>query len=538
MHEKRPIAFYSKAISSHVLGRSVYEKELMAIVHAVRKWRNYLLRRIFLIRTDHRRLKYLLEQRVTIMEQERWIVKLLGFDYWIEYQPGKENKVADALSRLHGDLAAISCPKPTWLEEIHAEARNHLDLITLKESVARDHTIATKFTEKNGLIWFKGCLVIPSTSQYNQQIIHEFQNTPVGGHSGILRTYKRISANLFWIGMKRDIRNYIHQCDICQRHKYDTMMPAGLLQPLPIPERVWEDISMDFIDGLPNSNGFSTILVVANRLSKYGHFVALKHPYSAKLVAEIFVKEIACLHGMPRTIVSDRDPIFTSQFWEEFFRLQGSELRMSSAYHPQTDGQTEVLNRCLETYMRGFASSRQKQWSRWLPWAEYWYNTSYQTATQMTPFEVVYEELHPLNTIIESGTTTAAQVENNLCERDALLKSLRKNLQAAQDRMKLNSNRHRRKLEFEPSDFVYLKLQPFRQMSIRVRGNMKLSPRFYGPFRILARVGKVAYHLELLPHSRLHPVFHVSQLEKQLGQSDCTVAELPDITDDGVVVLV
>ena len=157
---------------------------------------------------------------------------------------------------------------------------------------------------------------------------------------------------------------------------------------------------------------------------------------------------------------------------------------MSSAYHPQIDGQTEVLNRCLETYLRCFASSRQKQWSHWLPCSVHYY---------------------------ESGCTTVAQIENNLCERDALLKSLQKNLQAAQDRIKLNSNCHRRELEFKPSDLVYLKLQPFQQMSIRLQGNMKLSPRFYGLFRILARVGKVAYHLELPPHSRLHPVFHVSQ---------------------------
>ena len=165
------------------------------------------------------------------------------------------------------------------------------------------------------------------------------------------------------------------------------MTPAGLLQPLPLPTCVWEDISMDFIEGLSTSYGFLVIMVVVDRLSKYGHFVAVKHSYSAKTIAELFVKEIARLHGMPCSIVSDRDPIFTSQFWVEYFRLQGSDLRMSSSYQPQMDGQTKVLNCCLEMYLHCYTSSRQKQWSRWLPLAEYWYNTSYQFAIQMTPFD-------------------------------------------------------------------------------------------------------------------------------------------------------
>jgi len=190
--------------------------------------------------------------------------------------------------------------------------------------------------------------------------------------------------------MKEEIQDYIWGCDTCQRNKSDTLSPAGLLQPLPILDHIWEDISMDFINSLPTSNGFSVILVVVDQLSKYGHFITLKHPYSAKTVDEVFVKEVAHLHGMPRSIVSDRDPVFTSQFWAEYFRLQGSKLRMSLVYHLQTDGQTEVLNHCLETYLHCFVGTKQKQQFKWLPWAEYWYNTSYHTATYMTPFEAVY----------------------------------------------------------------------------------------------------------------------------------------------------
>ena len=229
-------------------------------------------------------------------------------------------------------------------------------------------------------------------------------------------------------------------------------------------------------------NGFSIIIVVVDRLSKYGYFIALKHPYSAKTVAEVFVKEVVCLHGMPRSIVSDRDPIFTSQFWSKYFRLQGSKLSMSSAYHPQTNGQTEVLNRYLETYLHCFTGSKQKQWLKWLPWAEYWYNTSYHTATRTTPFEVVYGRAPIIVHNYEHGATAVVEVDQSLKERDEMLKLLKENLVTAQNWMKISEDRHRRELEFEPGDFVYLKLQPFRQLTIRTRGNMKPSPHFYGPY--------------------------------------------------------
>ena len=258
----------------------------------------------------------------------------MGYDYDIEYRPGRENMAADALSRLHGELVSITYPQPIWLADIQREAQTDSKLTAMREALSKNPSSNHGYEVRGEQLWFKGRLVLPQNSRFKNALLHEFHDTPIGGHLGIFRTYKRVAASFYWVGMKKDIQDYVQRCDVCQRNKHDSLAPAGLLQPLPIPDRVWEDVSMDFIEGLPSSNGFSVILVVVDRLSKYGHFIALKHPYTAKGVAEIFLKEVVRLHGMPRSIVSDRDPIFTSQFWSEFFRLQGSELRMSSAYHP------------------------------------------------------------------------------------------------------------------------------------------------------------------------------------------------------------
>ena len=215
--------------------------------------------------------------------------------------------------------------------------------------------------------------------------------------------------------MVKDIKQYIRSFSVCQQCKYDTSAYPGLLEPLPIPESIWSDISMDYIDGLPLSCGKSVILVVVDRLSKAAHFVALAHPYSASSVAQVYLDNVFKLHGFPQSIVSDRDAVLLSDFWKELFSLQGVAMNMSSAYHPQSDGQTEVVNRGVETYLRCMCSDSPKLWSKWLPLAEYWYNTNFHSTIQTTPFEAVYGRPPPQHLPYLPGESISVCVTGKIC---------------------------------------------------------------------------------------------------------------------------
>ncbi|XP_057250956.1 transposon Tf2-1 polyprotein [Beta vulgaris subsp. vulgaris] len=282
------------------------------------------------------------------------------------------------------------------------------------------------------------------------------------------------------------------------------------------------------MEGLPTSQGKNVVLVVVDRLTKYAHFMSIKHPYTAPIIAYLFAREIIRLHGTPTTIVSDRDKIFLNNIWKEIFKLQGSAYY----YHPQSDGQTEVVNKSLESYLRCFINKEPKSWARWLHWAEYWNNTSLHSSTKCTPFKALYGRDPPHLTPYTRGGTPISTLEEQLVERDAVVDDLKAHLIRAQQLMKGYEDGKRREVSFEVGDLAYLKLQPYRQKSLAKRRNEMLAARYYGTFEVLEKIGPVAYKLKLPAKARIHPVFHVSQLKHSVGPQPTNPTIPPQISPE------
>lgn len=284
---------------------------------------------------------------------------------------------------------------------------------------------------------------------------------------------------------------------------------------------------MDFITGLPQSHGYTVILVVVDRFSKGIHLWALPTGFTAYKVAELFVSLFCRNHGVPRSIVSDRDPIFISHFWSDLFKFSGTLLRMSSSYNPQTDGQTEVMNRTVEQYLRACVHDKPSHWFKFLPWAEYHYNTSTHVASGFSPFQVIYGKIPPPIPSYLSGQSAVEACDSLLSTRTEILNCLKKNLTKAQIHMKALADRKRRDTTFLVNAWVFVKLQPYRQTSLSGAKYHKLAKRYYGPYLILERIGPVAYKLALPPHAKIHDVFHVSLLKPHEGPPPSSIDNLP-----------
>lgn len=519
----QPVAFYSRQMITAERNYSIFDKELLAVVEAFREWRHYLqgAYQPTQVLTDHRNLEYFTSTKFLTRRLARWADFLIDFDFILRYRPGASNTQADILSREgtsrneqanqeHVESAILS-PKEIILAAIDftgdSSFLEEIRTATTKDPIVKE--LPKKgYALKEGLLLYNDLIYVP-TVDLRLHILRENHDSPTAGHFGINKTIELVTRNYWWPGLKSFIADYIKSCD-CNRAKSSRHKPYGLLEPLPIPNRPWSSISTDFIGELPQSNGYNAISVWVCRLTKMAHFVPCRTSTTASDLARIFKDNIFRLHGLPEDIVSDRGPQFVSRFWKALCESLSIAPKLSTAFHPQTDGQTERTNQTLEQFLRNYLVYEQSNWAELLPLAEFAYNNSSSKSTKVTPFFANLGHHPRANSLparrMESSPFEAEKWTSKIQET---LKQLTAELKTAQKFQKKFADRHRLPMEFKVGDSVWLVSKNI----TTTRPSKKLDFKKIGPFKVIKRVGNNAYRLDLPSTMAIHDVFHVALLE-------------------------
>ena len=508
--KRHPCAYYSRKMSGAETRYDIHDKELLAIVEAVKHWRHYCESSMALdIYTDHKNLVYFTTTKVLNRRQVRWAEMLGEYKFTIHYTPGKDNGRADALSR-----------RPDLMEK-EQEAHSLLELHPDGRITGRTCQLNATFImeqDNSEVQYVDGKRQVKD--QDVEQCIREHHDGPEYGHPGVHNTVSILKRSCHFARMQERVSQYIKKCVHCQRNKHSTHAKYGRTQPIPLPEEPWQEITMDFITKLPKSvepttkTKYDSIMVVVDRLTKYAHLIPFKETFDAEQLGRLFVDRVVRYQGFPDKVISDRDKLFTSAYWRTLLANIGTKLKLSTAYHPETDGQTERTNQTLEQYLRHYVTVTQDNWVDLLPMAQLAMNNRLSDSTGESPYYANHgkharqREALP----VERPSESAKQRADRLKETHEMMRQ--------KDARKKEGIRRRDKKKDGPQlkegDKVYLLTDNLRTK----RPSKKLDHRKVGPFLIKAvkkprdtRQPARSYELDLPRDARIHPVFDIRLLE-------------------------
>jgi transposase InsO family protein len=489
-----PIAYHSRKFSSAEENYDVHDKELLAIVIALEHWRIYAEScSDLVIFSDHKNLVNFTTSKVLNRRQVRWSETLGQYKFRIVYTPGKDNGRADALSR-RSDIAGTK---------------------EITKGILLQFNEDGSMGPSRRLRRLRMSIGIEVPEELQEAIIQQHHDDPVHGHPGVARTVEQIQRNYQFKNMKDKVTSYIKKCADCQKNKHSTHAPYGEMQPMELPSEPWTDISMDFVTGLPLSKdpatglSYDSILVIVDRFTKYALMIPFRRDYTAVQLAHVLKDRLIRDHGIPKTIISDRDKLFTSNYWATLMAEIGIQRKLSTAYHPQTDGQTERTNRTMKTYLKIYSNTSQDNWVSLLAMAQMAYNDKRSEATGQTP----YFANHGRNPNLFQRTLPSPKAEaaiKSAEEMKRIHEEMGKKTLHAQDQS-ISYVNHKRKTapQLKKGDKVYLHTKNLRTK----RPSKGLDNVKVGPFLISKQNGPVTYTLELPPDAKIHPRFHVNLLE-------------------------